>query len=291
MTKIMAPGLEGLPSLFRRYIIIKNTGMRGDGVMYNLLVVEDESLIRRGIRAFVDFDDLGIGGFFEAENGEEGLAAVRNHHIDLILADINMPKMNGLDFCRLAKEWDPSIKIAILTGYDYIDYAIRAIKIGVDDYALKPLSRDDVQKLLFHLVEKKKEADDFAAVRQAVGKLAGNSGTDDDSSVRAQMAGLLEKHLSDSFFSLSAMATELGYNISYLSTLFKRCFGENFRDYLLNLRLERAKILLLSTQMKNYEIAAAVGIDDPNYFSVCFRRKYNKTPKEFRMEAVHGKDM
>ena len=89
--------------------------------MYNLLIVEDESLIRRGIRAFIDFDGLGIGGFFEAENGEEALDTIRRHHIDLILADINMPKMNGLDFCLLAKEWDPSIKIAILTGYDYLD--------------------------------------------------------------------------------------------------------------------------------------------------------------------------
>ena len=124
--------------------------------MYHLLVVEDESLIRRGIRAFIDFDRLGIDEFFEAENGEEGLEAVRSHRIDLILADINMPKMNGLEFCRLAKELDPSIKIAILTGYDYLDYAIRAIKIGVDDYALKPLSRDDVQKLLFHLSKRKK---------------------------------------------------------------------------------------------------------------------------------------
>ena len=257
--------------------------------MYNLLVVEDESLIRRGIRAFIDFDGLGIGELFEAENGEKGLETVRSHHIDLVLADINMPRMNGLDFCRLAKEWDPTIKIAILTGYDYLDYAIRAIKIGVDDYALKPLSRDDIQKLLFHLVTKKKEADNFAAVQQAVDSLAGSINTEDHSSVHDQMAGILDQHLADSDFSLSAMAVELGYNISYLSTLFKRCFGENFRDYLLNLRLEHAKILLLSTQMKNYEIAAAVGIDDPNYFSVCFRRKYNKTPKEFRLEAGHGK--
>ena len=259
--------------------------------MYNLLVVEDESIIRRGIRTFIDFDGLGIGEFFEAENGEGALEILNNHHIDLILADINMPKMNGLDFCRLAKENDPSVKIAILTGYDYLDYAIRAIKIGVDDYVLKPLSRDDVQKLLFHLVEKKKEADSFAAVRHAVDKLAEDAGADGNQSVRTQMAETMEAHLSDSAFTLSAMASELGYSISYLSTLFKRCFGENFRDYLLELRLERAKILLLTTQMKNYEIAAAVGIDDPNYFSVCFRRKYKKTPKEFRTEAGHGEKM
>lgn len=253
--------------------------------MYNLLVVDDESIIRRGIRAFIDFEGLNISGFYEAENGMEALSVMEHQHIDLILADINMPKMNGLDFCRLAKEQNPSVKIAILTGYDYLDYAIRAIKVGVDDYALKPLSRDDVQKLLFHLVDKKKETDSFSAVRQAVDKLTGDSAAEGESSTREQIADIMEAHLADSDFSLGAMAALLGYNISYLSTLFKRCFGENFRDYMLDLRLERAKILLLSTRLKNYEIAAAIGIDDPNYFSVCFRRKYQKTPKEFRMEA------
>lgn len=259
--------------------------------MYNLLVVEDESLIRRGIRAFIDFDGLGIGGFYEAENGEEALKILKEQPIDLILADINMPKMNGLDFCKLAKERDPSVKIAILTGYDYLDYAIRAIKVGVDDYALKPLSRDDVQKLLLNLVEKKKAADSFTAVKQAVDKLTEDVGREGDSSIRTRMSDILDEHLADSDFSLSSMALELNYNLSYLSTLFKRCFGGNFRDYLLDLRLERAKILLLSTRMKNYEIAASVGIDDPNYFSVCFRRKYQKTPKEFRTEAGHGKEI
>lgn len=87
------------------------------------------------------------------------------------------------------------------------------------------------------------------------------------------------------------LAEELGYSVSYLSTLFKKYFGGNFRDYLLDVRLERAKILLLSTEMKNYEVAAAVGIEDPNYFSVCFRRKYKTTPREFRTEAGRGKQM
>lgn len=260
--------------------------------MYNLLVVEDESLIRRGIRAFIDFESLGIDRFFEAENGEEAVEIINSQPIDLILADINMPKMNGLDFCKLAKEKDPSVKIAILTGYDYLDYAIRAIKVGADDYVLKPLSRDDVQRLLFGLVEKKKTADSFIAVRQAVDKLTGIAkAKGGDASVRTRMAEIMEGHLSDSQFSLNAMAAEMGYNLSYLSTLFKQCFGFNFRDYLLELRLERAKILLLSTQMKNYEIASLVGFDDANYFSVCFRRKYQKTPREFRTEAGHEKEV
>lgn len=254
--------------------------------MYDLLVVDDESIIRRGIRALIDFEGLGIGECLEAENGEEAVKLMESRRIDLILADINMPRMNGLEFCRRAKERNPSVKIAILTGYDYLDYAIQAIKVGVDDYALKPLSRDDVQKLLFRLVKKKKEADSLAAVRLVVDKLAG--GADENEGAQRRISELLDEHLADSDFSLSAMAAQLGYSVSYLSVLFKKSFGENFRDYLLDLRLERAKILLLSTQMKNYEIAAAVGIEDPNYFSVCFRRKFQRSPREFRTEAGHG---
>ena len=255
--------------------------------MYSLLVVDDENIIRRGIRALVDFPGLGIGACFEASNGEEALKLMGSQRIDLLLADINMPRMNGLEFCRRAKARDPSVKIAMITGYDYLDYAIRAIQLGVDDYALKPLSRQDVQALLFRLVKKKEEADRFAAVRQVVDKLAGSAGDGADAGARARIAGLLEEHLADASFSLGALAAQLGYSVSYLSTLFKKLFGENFRDHLLGLRLEQAKLLLLSTQMKNYEIAAAVGIEDPNYFSVCFRRRYKKTPSEFRSEAGH----
>ena len=184
--------------------------------MYSLLVVDDENIIRRGIRALVDFPGLGIGACFEASNGEEALKLMESQRIDLILADINMPRMNGLEFCRRAKARDPSVKIAMITGYDYLDYAIRAIQLGVDDYALKPLSRQDVQALLFRLVKKKEEADRFAAVRQVVDKLAGSAGDGADAGARARIAGLLEEHLADASFSLGALAAQLGLSLIHI---------------------------------------------------------------------------
>ena len=257
--------------------------------MTKLLIVDDERIIREDLALNLPWRQHGIELVTPAGNGREAVEVIEREKPDIVLADINMPKMNGLEFCRQAKERDPAVKIAILTGYDYLDYAIRAIKIGVDDYALKPLSRNDVQKLLFRLIEKKKDAEGFAAVRRAVGQLARIAGSDSDAGIKGQLTDVLEQHLADPGFSLGVMAEQLGYSLSYLSTLFKKTFGENFRDYLQNLRLERAKILLLSTEMKNYEISAAVGIEDPNYFSVCFRRKFQKTPKEFRMGAGHGR--
>ena len=85
--------------------------------MYDLLVVDDESIIRRGIRALIDFEGLGIGECLEAENGEEAVKLMESRRIDLILADINMPRMNGLEFCRRGEGGKPHVENGLITGY------------------------------------------------------------------------------------------------------------------------------------------------------------------------------
>lgn len=258
--------------------------------MYSLLVLDDENIVRRGIRLLLDFDALKISVQFEARDGKEALQLMSEHKIDLVLADINMPKMDGLEFARRAKALDPSIKIALMTGYDYLDYAITAIKIGVDDYILKPISKEDVHKLLVRLIEKKQIETHNMQIRNSVEKLAERAGGCTDGTLKNQLEEAILIHSNEEDFSLNGLAVLLGYSVSYLSAQFKKLFGENFRDYLLSMRLEQAKILLLSTNMKNYEIAAAVGIDDSNYFSVCFRRKYQITTTEYRTGVQNGKE-
>ncbi len=249
--------------------------------MYNLLLADDESIVRRGIKTLVDYAALGIGKVFEAENGEQALEIVKTGGVHIVFADINMPRMNGLEFARKARELDGALKIALITGYDYFDYVLTALKLGVDDYILKPVSKDDVTELLIKLVDKRKAEDGLKTVIASADKLAGLASADDDS-VKHTLAAAIEQNLQNPAFCLSGLAEEIGYNAAYLSTLFKKLFGANFRDYLLDMRLEKAKILLLSTQMKNYEVAAAIGIDDPNYLSALFKRKFGTTASEFR---------
>lgn len=258
--------------------------------MYTLLVVDDENIVRRGICMLLDFNALGIGTHLEAKDGEEALRLMAENQVDLVLADINMPKMDGLEFARRAKTLDPGIMIALMTGYDYLDYAIAAIKIGVDDYVLKPISKEDVRKLLVRLMEKKQAEMQRAQVRSAVEKLTTQAGVGAERTLKNQLEDAIRAHSRETDFSLNGLAILLGYSVSYLSAQFKKQFGENFRDYLLSIRLEQAKILLLSSNLKNYEIAAAVGIEDANYFSVCFRRKYHMTTTEYRMGVQNGKE-
>ncbi len=251
----------------------------------NLLIADDENIVRRGIKTLVDFAALGIEEVFEAENGQQALELVKGGNIHIVFADINMPKMNGLDFAREAKRIDPTLSIALITGYDYFDYALAALKAGVDDYVLKPVSKDDVTELLLKLCEKRRAAQGMESLRLSAGRLAGRAAALEDEPLKKMLLETIEQNIARPGFSLGELAEKVGYNAAYLSTLFKKNFGANFRDYLLDMRLERAKILLLSTQMKGYEVAQAIGMEDANYFSACFKRKFGLSTTEFRRQG------
>lgn len=248
--------------------------------MTTLLIVDDEPMIRKGIKTLIDFDALKINAVFEAENGIEALEIVKNNKVDLILADINMPKMNGLDFVANVKQLSPNTRIAMITGYDSLDYAITALKLGVDDYVLKPVSKVDIIAILNKLMDKLKTSNQEREALTIAKEI--NYDNQNDSDMKQILSEYINKHLADTAFSLQALAEETGYNTSYLSQLFKKIFGVNFRDHLLHLRLEKCKILLLTTNLKIYEIAQQIGIEDSNYLSACFKRIYGISISEFK---------
>lgn len=250
--------------------------------MYTLLVVDDEAIIIKGIRSFVNFEELSISTVFEASNGETALEIFKKYSPDLILADINMPKMNGLDFATAAKALKPDVKIAIITGYDYFDYAVTALKAGIDDYVLKPVSKKDIQETLKNLIEKLQETQSQHEISKLVEGILNDTKVHDDTGYKAKIQKEIDRNIANVNFSLSYLAKQLALSNSYLSSLFKSLYGKNFQDYMLSTRLDRAKIFLLSTDMKVYEVAAAVGFDDPNYFSATFKRKFDVSPNQFR---------
>ena len=110
--------------------------------MYTLLIADDEPLIRNGVKKIIDWESLGFSEIFLAEDGQEALDIIRKNHVDLVLTDIVMPFMDGLTLCKLVKKELPDIKIVILSGYDDFNYAKQAINIGVEDYLLKPITKN-----------------------------------------------------------------------------------------------------------------------------------------------------
>ncbi|MBT3320057.1 MAG: response regulator [Clostridia bacterium] len=246
--------------------------------MHNLLVVDDEPIVRKGIVRSLNKAALNIAEVYEAQNGQEALKIVQERDIDLILADINMPKMNGLDFAKAAKAENADVKIAMVTGYDYFDYAVSALRAGVDEYVLKPVSKSDIAAVLRKLIDSREDS----SVREELSSLDAQQALQDEQSYKKLIQATLEEELQKSSFSLSVLADKVGLSTGYLSRLFKQNFNMPFRNYLLLQRINKAKILLIGSEMKIYEVCFAVGFEDPNYFSAMFKRETGYTPSGYR---------
>lgn len=252
--------------------------------MYKLLIVDDEPLILTGIKQLIDFSVLSISEVFSATDGIQALEIVQDKHPNIVLADINMPNMDGLELAKRIKEIDKNTKVAIITGYDYFEYAISAIKTGVDDYLLKPVSKNDIFELLIKLVDQIKIDEANIEMAKAVENLTSMNSYAANSNLeyKDMILHYINEEFSNPRFSLKGLSEKLNLSQSYLSSLFKNIFGKPFQDYLISTRIERAKILILSTSLKIYEIALDVGFEDPNYFSTSFKKHTGSSPNEFR---------
>lgn len=107
---------------------------------WKVLIADDESIIREGIRSSLNWQQLGLEVVAEAEDGEEALELARKHSVHILLVDLNMPIMNGMTLIKHMREELPDCKIIIITGHDEFTYAQAAIRMDVDDYILKPVN-------------------------------------------------------------------------------------------------------------------------------------------------------
>ncbi len=110
----------------------------------NILIVDDEVYFRRALKVSIPFEALDFKECFEAGNGIEALKVLEENSVQIVLSDINMGKMNGLNFIKEAKEKYPHIKFIIISGYDDFDFAKRAITLGVLDYITKPIEEENL---------------------------------------------------------------------------------------------------------------------------------------------------
>ena len=252
--------------------------------MYKLLIVDDEPLIRRGVKSLADLETIGITEVLEAETGEEAVQKVEKEHPHIVLMDINMPEMDGLTAAAKIKEVNPELFVIILTGYDYFEYAQAAIRAKVDDYILKPISKADIEMVLVRSVAALKERSKQEEIQKVLesSDMLADTMEEDRSDATAAITEYLRENMFSMELSLAKMAKEIGFNASYLSTTVKQIYGVPFQEYINKVRMEKAKLLLLTTSMKNYEIAEQIGIEDVNYFITKFKKTWGITPKQYR---------
>ncbi|MGN0745901.1 MAG: response regulator [Aristaeellaceae bacterium] len=114
--------------------------------MKTLLIIDDEYYIRVRVRKCIDWEALGFGEILDCANGQEALALMTEHPVDLVVADISMPVMDGLSLCEALRERQADTQIILLTGYDRFDYVKQALSYGVVEYVLKPVDGEELEK-------------------------------------------------------------------------------------------------------------------------------------------------
>lgn len=247
--------------------------------MLKVLVVEDEELIRKGIVLAVDWAALDCVVVGEASNGEEALDAVERYDPTLIITDLKMPRMDGLEMVRRLRERGCGAYVIILTAYDSFEYAQTALRLGAVDFLLKPFHDGDLEQAVINLRRRMEPA--RQAQSPSAPPIPGLKKGDKSKYVLGAM-DYIGDHYNDPGISVGSIAQHLGLSEGHLSHLFKKETDYTLLNYLTRYRIHKAMELLRDCRAKVYEVAEQVGYKDITYFSATFKKLVGMSPSEYQ---------
>ena len=258
--------------------------------MYTMIVADDERWIRERITSSIDWAKAGVRIAGEAADGEEALALAVEIKPDIIITDIRMPGLSGLDFIKQLQKAGTRAKIIIISGYSDFNYAQKAIKLGVADYILKPVENTELVNIVKKCV-RRIEAENVRnrIIEQASfqknlsEKLAGYA--DDDGGKARNTMGKAIAFIENNYgrpISLEDTAAEVMLNPSYFSKLFRETVGLPYSKYLALYRINKAKELMTDPARRIKEIAGLVGYDNVRYFIRVFKQYTGLSPNVYK---------
>jgi two-component system response regulator YesN len=250
--------------------------------MINLVIVDDERIMRRGIEKIVreNLAEYTIAGM--AASGTECLNLLETVRADLLLVDIRMPNMNGLELIKTLRESGSDVGFIIMSGYDDFFYCREAMKYNAIDYILKPLDKSELVAALRSYAQSCKRHGRGASQGEPEGNVAG-AGHRDERRVIRQIKEFVQKNYAYEI-TLKTLSENVFLNPVYISYLFKKETGLTFTDYLTRYRVEKSKIILKDLARGVKEVAGAAGFGSARHFSATFKRLTGRTPTEYRRD-------
>lgn len=245
----------------------------------NILVVEDNKELNRIIAGHLKEKFV----VHCASNGLQALNLIREHRVDIVISDVMMPEMNGLELCRRLKSDIATSHIAILlltaksSSEDQVDY----FNAGADAYMPKPFDMKVLEARVYNLMNKRKQATaDFRKNRNVNISEMHYSSLDEDFLKNAVIT--VEKHMDDSKFDFDRFADIMNSSKSTLHRKLKALTDLSPGEFIRNIRLKHACKMLVETNDPISEIAYTLGFNNPKYFSSCFKVEFDMTPREYR---------
>lgn len=256
--------------------------------MYKVLIVEDEEMLRKGLSYTYNWEEQDLIVVGEAANGKEGLEKIEELNPDIVIVDVNMPIMTGIEML------EESVKkyifsAIILSGYAEFALAKKAVHLGVAEYLLKPVDTEqlkvalekakeqvEIKKQAKIIKEEYKDMDDFSCLKPNLIK---------DKKKTSKYVLKMIDHVNENYkekITIQDLVDKLEVSSTFLNNEFKKETTYTFNDYVNRYRINKAIILMKECDEKIYNIATEVGFKDYRYFINVFKKYTNCTPTEFR---------
>jgi DNA-binding response OmpR family regulator len=247
-------------------------------VKYTVLIIEDNN----ELRSFIKDSFQAHYKIIEASNGMEGLAIALENLPDLIISDVMMPEMDGLELCRRVKtdERISHIPVILLTARAAYIHQINGLEKGADAYITKPFSIQ-VLELNVKNILATKEAGRQKFMREVLLNPQPLEITSPDEKFIHKLMTIVDQHIDDPEFDVGTIVQEIGMSKTVLYKKVQALTNLSVADLIKSIRLKKAAMLLSQNQLSIAEIAFAVGFNDRKYFSKEFKKQYKLSPSEY----------
>jgi signal transduction histidine kinase/DNA-binding response OmpR family regulator len=250
-----------------------------------ILIVDDNSDVR-------DYVTNILQNHYHIEqsvNGKDGLNKAHNLQFDLIISDVMMPEMDGIELCKSIKTDSRSshIPVILLTAKSSKDNQLTGYETGADDYIIKPFNSDLLVARVKNLIESRKTIR-RRFLKQIVFNPDDLTQNSVDRKILKSAYEIVEKNISNSEFNITVLSKEMGMSERHLYRKLTSLTDQTPNSFITNIRLKKAAQLILENELQFAEIAYIVGFSDPSYFSSTFKKHYGVSPTNFSKQELES---
>lgn len=258
--------------------------------MYTVAIIDDEPLIVEGLSRTMAWEKWNCQVAGTACDGEEGMKLIREKRPDIVITDINMPKLDGLKMIAGLKSEFPDMQLIILTGYREFEYARQAIELGVSRFLLKPSKMNELEEALEtvtgRLDQRGMSATAFMSeYAQADENLPAEAEAEENSEANSFIVKNALEYIRENSrekLRLADVADQVYVSQWHLSKLLNKHTGKTFSDILNGARMDRSKELLMDPALRICDVAEQVGFQDLAHFSRVFKKMEGMSAGEYR---------
>ena len=246
-------------------------------MQYQVIVAEDEPLLLQNTIDKLHRLDLGFQVAGSAHTGTQALELIERHQPHLLITDIRMPVMDGLELIERAREIQPGLDCMIISGYSDFEYARQACRLQAFDYLLKPVDPEALREALLRL-----KARYDAKQKEMDGAFTEITPNHSPQEIAETLKQYLNAHFQEDV-KINLIAASINYSAGHLSKVFQQAFGVTPSRYLITLRINRACQLLATDHSYTVRaIGEMVGYPEQGYFSRIFKKYTGLTPQQYR---------